>query len=56
VMQDITREEFHETVQEWLKRYHSLVDARKCNDGSEIVFPYAPGKVNGAFIIYVTYI
>lgn len=43
---DITREEFHDTITAWLATYRPLRDAHLINDKSQIVIPFAPGKVS----------
>ena len=43
---DITREEFHATIQHWLATYRPLRDAHRQNDGTTVIIPFAPGKVS----------
>jgi ankyrin repeat protein len=44
-MSDISREEFHETVEGFLLSFRAIKNARKMNKGPVIVFPPAPGKL-----------
>lgn len=50
-LNDITREEFHETIVTWLNTYRPLRHAHRTNDKSEMVIPFAPGKVKHLFVM-----